>query len=52
VSFHLQCLFASYPELMSKALGIVNRTIATHLILTHALLTLVQIGEPSRMMQG
>jgi hypothetical protein len=48
VSFHLQYLFASYPELVSKALGIVYRTIATHLILTHAQLTRVQIS----VMQG
>jgi ribosomal protein S27E len=32
VPFQLRFLFASYPELMSKALGIVYRTIATHLI--------------------
>jgi ribosomal protein S27E len=32
VPFQLRYLFASYPDLMSKALGIVYRTIATHLI--------------------
>ena len=32
VPFQLRFLFASYPELMGKALGIVYRTIATHLI--------------------
>jgi ribosomal protein S27E len=32
VPFQLRFLFASHPELLSKALGIVYRTIATHLI--------------------
>ena len=34
VPFQLRFLFASKPEVMSKALGIVYRTIATHLIHT------------------
>ena len=33
VPFQLRFLFASKPEVMSKALGIVYRTIATHLVL-------------------
>jgi len=30
--FQLRFLFASYPELMGKVLGIVYRTLATHII--------------------
>jgi hypothetical protein len=33
VPFQLRFLFASKPEVMSKALGIVYRTIATHMVL-------------------
>ncbi len=32
VPFPLRFLFAAYPELMSKVLGIVNRALSTHLI--------------------
>jgi hypothetical protein len=31
VPFPLRFLFAAYPELMGKALGIVTRTVSTHL---------------------
>jgi len=30
--FQLRFLFASYPELMGKVLGVVYRTLATHII--------------------
>jgi len=30
--FQLRFLFASYPEIMGKVLGIVNRVLSTHLL--------------------
>jgi hypothetical protein len=30
--FQLRFLFASYPDLMGKVLGIVYRTLATHIL--------------------